>query len=422
MPQAFQNWLAEQGISTAIIALLAYGYAALLMAGLALAATWIARGWLVPLLERAVRNSSNQWDDTLATNGFFRRLATLLPTIALYFAIDLFFPPAGGLGELLRRLILSLFVVLSLRVLDALLHSANDLYTASGLDKGKPIKGYLQAIAIIAYIIAAICIIAILTGKSPWGLLTLFGGLTAVVILVFKDTILGFIASIQLTAHDMVRVGDWIEVPKYGADGDVIDVTIHTVKVRNWDKTIVTIPTYGLVSDSFKNWRGMKESGGRRIKRAIYLDMNSITFCDPAMLERFREIDLVREYLTAKEAEIAAYNASHQVNPSHPINGRKQTNLGIFRAYITRYLRQHPKIHQEMTFLIRHLPPTSQGLPMEIYVFSREQAWADYEALQADIFDHILAAVPFFGLRIFQYPAGHDLRLAKGSDFSPPPA
>lgn len=413
MPQAFHTWLSGQGLAEPLITLFAYGYASLLFVLLALAATWLARVWLIPLVERSVRTSSNQWDDALAGNGFFHRLAYLLPTLVLYFTTDFFFPPPSDLGELLRRLLLGVFVLVGLRVLDALLRSVNDIYTALDLSKGKPIKGYLQAVAIIAYIIAAVGIIAIITNKSPWGLLTLFGGLTAVIILVFKDTILGFIASIQLTAHDMVRVGDWIEVPRFNADGDVIDVSIHTVKVRNWDKTIATIPTYALVSDSFKNWRGMQESGGRRIKRAIYIDMNSVAFCDETMLARFKKIDLLKEYLAQKEAEIAAYNATHHVNPRHAINGRKQTNLGIFRAYVVQYLRHHPKIHQEMTFLVRHLQPTPQGLPIEIYVFSSDQVWANYEAIQADIFDHILAAIPEFGLRVFQYPSGSDLRLLR---------
>jgi miniconductance mechanosensitive channel len=232
--------------------------------------------------------------------------------------------------------------------------------------------------------------------------------------LVFKDTILGFVASIQLSGHDMVRIGDWIEMPKYGADGDVIDVSIHTVKVRNWDKTITTIPTYGLVSDAFKNWRGMSESGGRRIKRSLHIDMNSIKFNTDEMLERFKKFDLIKEYIADKQEEINGYNKEHETDTSQLINGRRQTNIGVFRAYIIAYLKNNPKIHQNMTFLVRHLEPTQHGLPVQIYVFSNDQAWANYEAIQADIFDHLLAALPEFELSVFQSPTGSDFaRLGK---------
>jgi miniconductance mechanosensitive channel len=255
---------------------------------------------------------------------------------------------------------------------------------------------------------SGIFIVSILTDKSPWGVLSILGGFTVVLMLVFKDTILGFVASIQLSGHDMVRIGDWIEMPKYGADGDVIDVSIHTVKVRNWDKTITTIPTYGLVSDAFKNWRGMSESGGRRIKRALHIDMSSIKFCTDEMLERFNKFDFIKDYIAQKQEEINVYNKEHATDTFQLINGRRQTNIGVFRAYIIAYLKKHPKIHQNMTFLVRHLEPTQDGLPLQIYVFSNDQVWANYEAIQADIFDHLLAAVPEFELRVFQNPTGYD--------------
>jgi miniconductance mechanosensitive channel len=219
---------------------------------------------------------------------------------------------------------------------------------------------------------AGIFIISILTDKSPWGVLSILGGFTVVLMLVFKDTILGFVASIQLSGHDMIRIGDWIEMPKYGADGDVIEVSINTVKVRNWDKTITTIPTYGLVSDAFKNWRGMSESGGRRIKRALHIDMSSIKFCTDEMLERFNKFDFIKNYIAGKQDEIIEYNKEHETDTSQLINGRRQTNIGVFRAYTIAYLKNHPKIHQNMTFLVRHLEPTQHGLPVQIYVFSND--------------------------------------------------
>ena len=255
----------------------------------------------------------------------------------------------------------------------------------------------------------AIFILAILTNRSPWGLLSVLGGLTAVTMLVFKDTILGFVASIQLSGTDMVRIGDWIEMPSHGADGDVIDVSIHCVRVQNWDKTITTIPTYALVSNAFKNWRGMSESGGRRIKRAINIDMNSIRFVTDEELDRLSKIKLIAGLHQAEtRGNRRRTTGSTAVDNSVIINGRRQTNIGIFRAYIAAYLRQHPEINKDMTFLIRHLKPTEHGLPIEIYVFSSDKVWANYEAIQADIFDHLLAALPIFDLRVFQSPSGFD--------------
>ena len=241
------------------------------------------------------------------------------------------------------------------------------------------------------------------------GILTGLGAMTAVLILVFKDSILGFVASMQLSMNDMVRIGDWIEMPKFGADGDVIDVTLHTVKVQNWDKTITTIPSYALISDSFKNWRGMSESGGRRIKRAVNIDVNSIRFCDEAMLHRFEKNNLLKGYLQTKQSELTEYNTKHGNDPQDLINARHLTNVGTFRAYMVEYLKNHPNIHQNMTFLVRQLPPGEHGLPIELYVFSNDQDWVNYEGIQSDIFDHLLAIAPQFGLRIFQRPSGADL-------------
>ncbi|MDH5297962.1 MAG: mechanosensitive ion channel family protein, partial [Desulfobulbaceae bacterium] len=347
---------------------------------------------------------------TFADKGFFQRLTRLLPLLAVYVAVDLLLPAPHPITEFAKRLLLALAVLFIVRALNALLDGLHDISQEWEPARHKPLRGYLQAVKIVAFLLAFIFAIAILTDTSPWGIVSLLGGLTAVLLLIFKDTILGLVASLQLSGNDMVRIGDWIEMPKYGADGDVIDISIHTVKVRNWDKTIATIPTYALVSDTFKNWRGMQESGGRRIKRALCLDMNTITFCSDEMLERFKRIDLIRDYIASRQAEIEEYNRQHRVDTSLAVNGRRQTNIGVFRAYVVAYLKAHFLIHQEMTFLVRHLAPTAQGLPLEIYVFSRDQRWANYEALQADIFDHILAAVPLFDLRVFQYPAGQDLR------------
>ncbi|HIJ79999.1 MAG: mechanosensitive ion channel family protein [Desulfobulbaceae bacterium] len=409
MLNILENQLLGQGLSETLAMWIGLA-AALAMFALIIGITrWSTRRFLLPVLERAIHRSAGTWDDTLANHHFFKRLANLAPVVAVYFAGDLTFAAASPLGIFCKRSALIVFVIISIRVIDALLQAAHDIYTSYEVSKGRPIRGYVQALSIVIYIMAAIFIVAIATNQSPWGILTVFGGLTAVLLLVFKDTILGLVAGIQLNANDMVRIGDWIEMPKYGADGDVFDISINTIKVQNWDKTIATIPTYALITDSFKNWRGMSESGGRRIKRSLFIDMQSIKFCSKEMLAHFAKISLLKNYLAQKKNEIETYNNAHQFDQGILINGRRQTNIGVFRAYIVNYLRQHPKIHQEMTFLVRQLQPTPQGLPLEIYVFCNDQAWANYEAIQADIFDHILAAVPEFELRIFQYPSGHDL-------------
>ena len=384
---------------------------------LALLTRWFSKRILNRFIAATVSKSTTHWDDILEDKGFFRRLTRLLPILVVYVALDLLFPEPTPVSEFGKRLALTLAVLLAARLIDALLNSTHAICQDMEFARHKPLRGYLQATKITIFILAGIAVVAIITNTSPWGIISVLGGLTAVLLLIFKDTILGFVASLQLAGNDMVRIGDWIEAPKYGADGDVIDVSIHTVKVRNWDKTIATIPTYALVTDSFKNWRGMAESGGRRIKRALYLDMNSITFCSDELLEKFNRIELLRDYVRDRQKEINSYNQDRNIDTTMPINGRRQTNIGAFRAYVVAYLKAHPMIHQDMTFLVRHLAPTAQGLPLEIYVFSRDQVWANYEAIQADIFDHILASLPLFDLRVFQYPNGHDFR---GGNANPP--
>ncbi len=409
MLEFLENWMVNQGVSSAIAGGSAKALLVVALVLVALLAGWIAIKMVIPLMEKAVRKSSNQWDDTLVTNRFFRKLGSLVPVVVVFLAVDLVFPGSDQLAEVVRRTALALFVFLSVRVLVSFLNSAMQIYDSHEISRDRSIRGYVDILKIILWVLALIVMVAVLSDRSPWGIMSVLGGLTAVLLLVFKDTILGFVASLQLSGNNMVRVGDWIEMPKYGADGDVIDVSIHTVKVQNWDKTITTIPTYSLVSNSFKNWRGMSESGGRRIKRSIFIDMNSIRFCDDEMLLRFQEIDLLRKYLVERQQEINDYNVRYEVNTMSDINGRRQTNIGVFRAYVIAYLKANPKIHHEMTFLVRQLQPTPQGLPLEIYVFSTDQVWANFEAIQADIFDHLLAAIPEFGLKVFQYPSGADL-------------
>ncbi|MFT4605357.1 MAG: miniconductance mechanosensitive channel, partial [Rhodothermales bacterium] len=295
-------------------------------------------------------------------------------------------------------------------VFDAFLRGSEQIYQGFSVSRRFPIRTIIQIIRVVVYFIVGVAILAILLGKSPLVFFSGLGAFTAVLLLIFKDTILGFVAGLQLTANNMVRKGDWIEMPGHNADGEVLDVSLTTVKVQNWDKTVTTIPTYALVAEPFKNWRGMEESGGRRVKRAVHLDITSIRFCDSEMLERFKKIQFVADHVTQKLDELATHNSKLQMDESLLINGRHLTNVGVFRAYLEHYLRALPKVHQEMTFLVRQLAPTGHGLPIEIYLFSNDQAWANYEAFQADIFDHVLAALPLFDLRPFQVPTGADLQ------------
>src|SRR5690625_4416117 len=307
-------------------------------------------------------------------------------------------------------------MIVALSVINRLLSVINDVYQTYEVSKEKPIKGYIQVVKIIVIVIGIILVIANLMGESPIILLSGLGALSAVLMLVFRDSILGLVAGVQLTSNDMVRVGDWIEMPKYGADGDVIDISLNTVMVRNFDRTITMVPSYALISDSFINWRGMQESGGRRIKRALYIDMTSIEFCTEDMIESFKGIHLLDNFIANREQEIETYNEKNDINRNNLVNGRALTNIGVFRAYISEYLQHHSGIHQEMTLMVRQLAPGENGLPLEIYAFTNSTQWTVYESVQADIFDHLFAIAGEFGLRIFQNPAGSDLKLMKDQE------
>lgn len=310
----------------------------------------------------------------------------------------------AGWAVLIQRASVVYMILAGLLVVNGFLNAVNDIYSSFDISRNKPIKGYLQVAKIILAIFVVVLAIAVLLDQSPVVLLSGIGAMTAVLMLVFKDSILGLVAGIQLSMNDMVRIGDWIEMPQYGADGDVIDITLHTVMIQNWDKTITSIPAYSMISGSFKNWRGMSDSGGRRIKRSILIDIESIKFCDEKMLHRFRNFQLIREYVETRQQEIAKHNQTRSVDDNELINGRRMTNVGTFRKYIKAYLKDHPKIHKGLTFLVRQLPPGEHGLPIEIYVFSNDQDWVNYEEIQADIFDHLLAVLPLFELTIYQRP------------------
>jgi miniconductance mechanosensitive channel len=387
-----------------------------MVVGLLLAATvgyWLSNRFLVGAVRTFARRTTHTWDDALIEFRVFARFAQLVPAYIIYLGIDLL----PGLGEMLTSQVLNLtsaymIVVLTLTV-TAVLSAANAIYEARPESKQRPIKGFVQLVQLIVLILGFLLFISALLDQSPVLLLSGFGAMTAVLLLVFKDTILSLVASVQLSAQDMVRVGDWIEVPQFGADGDVVDVELHTIKVQNWDKTITTIPTHRLISDSFKNWRGMSNAGGRRIKRALYLDANSIRFLRETEVARYKRFALLSDYVDAKQSDLDAYNQALQgeylEEASANVNLRRLTNVGTFRAYAYNYLSHHPNIRKDMTLLVRQLPSGPQGLPIELYCFTNTTEWNDYEDIQADIFDHLMAIVPEFGLRLYQQPAGSDL-------------
>jgi miniconductance mechanosensitive channel len=404
------KWFIEKGLAENITGYLMNVLFILIILVISYLANIIAKRVILAGVARLIKKSSSSWEDMFMKNKVFKRLSQVAPALVNYLLSPLAFDDSPLLVSFFKNGAFIYMVIIALLVMDAFLNTCQDIYQTFEVSKEIPIKGIVQAVKIILVFIGGILILSTITNKTPLYFLSGLGALTAVLMLIFKDAILGFVAGIQLSANNMVHKGDWVEMPQFGADGDVLDVSLTTVKVQNWDKTITTIPTYSMISHSFKNWRGMQESGGRRIKTALYIDMTSIRFCDQKMLEGFSKIQYISEYIEQKNVELSEYNQKHGVDTSSLVNGRKLTNIGTFRAYVEAYLRNHPKIHQNMTFLVRQLPPTDHGLPLEIYVFSNDQVWARYESIQADIFDHFLAAIPAFGLRVFQNPSGADFQ------------
>jgi len=427
------NYLLEHFRSIGALDFFAKPFAAIVCIVIIVFVAWLAhfitRQIFLRLIQRVARKTKTEWDDILVKNKVFRGLAHLVPAFILYYTADFSYPLIHkeiselapdvfqelsrdyywGLTGLLIKIAKLYFTAIIVFVSNSVLNSGLDIYNTTEYAHHRPIKGYIQLMKIFVFFMAGIMAISILLERDPTVLLAGLGAMAAVLLLVFRDTILGLVASIQLSANNMLKIGDWIEMRSHGADGTVVDITLNTVKVQNWDKTISTIPTYALVSESFSNWKGMEESGGRRIKRSVSIDTNTIKFCDAAMLSRFEKFDLIRAYVVEKEKELKEYNKGKNLAEEDFISGRHQTNVGIFRKYLEVYLRQHPKINQEMTFLVRQLQPLGKGLPIEIYVFCNDKAWANYEAIQSDIFDHIFAVIPEFELKVYQEPTGADI-------------
>ena len=369
----------------------------------------ICRHIILTAVARLVKKTKATWDDIVFDRKVLTHVSHLVAPILLYILLPLAISNLGLLS-FIQRICMIYIIAVFLKFISSLLTALFHVYSEKEQFRDRPLKGLLQTVQVILFFIGGIIIVSILIDKSPMVLLTGLGASAAVLMLVFKDSIMGFVSGIQLSANNMLRVGDWIQMPKYGADGTVIEVTLNTVKVRNWDNTITTIPPYALVSDSFQNWRGMQESGGRRIKRSIRIDMNSVKFCTPEMLAKYKKIQLLKDYIEETEKVIEDYNKEHGIDNSILVNGRRQTNLGVFRAYLTNYLKSLPTVNQDLTCMVRQLQPTEQGIPLELYFFSAIKAWVPYEGVQADVFDHVLAIIPEFDLHVFQNPTGEDFR------------
>ncbi|GAB1445126.1 mechanosensitive ion channel [Flammeovirgaceae bacterium] len=370
----------------------------------------IIRKVLLTSFERIVRKTKTDWDDLLIEHKVINSLAHLVPVLVIFKFLPVIFDYHETAVGIIERIGNILVILVSMQLLFRLLNIIKIIISRNKLFKDKPLDSYFQLIKIIFGIILGILILSILANKSIVYFFGAFGAMTAVLLLVFKDTILGFIASIQLAANDMIRIGDWIQMEKYGADGDVIEINLTTVKIRNWDKTISTVPTYSFISDSFKNWRGMQEIGSRRIARSVFINQRTVKFADSEMINRFKNIHILKSYIEEKELEIKNYNESRKIDINQVSNGRRMTNLGCFRAYLLNYLKNHPKITQDLTILVRQLEPNENGIPIQVYAFSSDIRWAMYEDIQSDIFDHILAVIHQFDLEVFQNPSGSDFK------------
>jgi miniconductance mechanosensitive channel len=366
----------------------------------------ITKHFLFKGLTNLVQRTKTKYDDILINSKILNRIAYIPPLIVIhafsYVLIDF--------QEMIFRIVESLIVLFLLLAAGTFLTSLTDILQRTETFKDRPIKGYMQVVKIIMFVLGSIVIIGFIAGQEPWQLLGGIGALSAVLLLVFRDSILSFVASVQITSYDLVKVGDWIEVPSFNTDGDVIDISLNIIKVQNFDKTISVIPTYKLIDSSFKNWRGMQDSGGRRIRRSINIDMASVKFCTEEMLNKFRKFEHISEYIDKKNNEVKLYNEARKINVEELVNGRRLTNIGTFRAYLKAYLKQREDISDRLTFLVRQLEPNPNGIPMQIYVFTTTTVWGKYEEIQADIFDHIMAVIPQFELRVFQNPSGQDFK------------
>ncbi len=370
----------------------------------------ISRFILIQVMHTVAGKSKTVWDDYLMNNKVFKGLALLVPLMFMeyFLSITCYYYPE--LESVLVKFSKVLIIIAIIIIINRVFNAIRDIMLEVESLKDKPIRSYTQILKIFISGILIIVLFSVITGKSPIFFLTSLGAISAILLLVFKDTILGFVGSIQLSANDMIRIGDWITMEKYGADGDVEEINLATVKVRNFDRTITTIPTYSFISDSFRNWRGMEESNGRRIKRAIKIQVSSVNFASDQLIDDLKKMDVLSDFIAKRQTEIAKYNEERGFVGENAINGRQQTNLGLFRKYVQYYLEKKEEINTDMTLIVRQLEPTEYGIPLEIYCFSRSKEWNIYEGIVADIFDHLFSVLELFELAAFERPTGKDLK------------
>ncbi|GAB6278342.1 MAG: mechanosensitive ion channel [Lentimicrobium sp.] len=406
----FEDWLISVGFSDFLADKIADYIWLISSLILSVLIYYLVRDIVYRIVKRIASRSKSQFDDFLLRRKFFQRLCYLVPAFLFKGLLPIVVSDMTGLIACLDTLVSIYIVFVFLITIDACLNAVHDLYLTTPIAKNKPIKGFVQILKIIIYFIGAVVVIGILLNRNPLAILGGLGAISAILMLIFRDSILGFVAGIQLSANNMIMIGDWITIPKHEADGNVIEITLTTVKIENFDKTISFVPAYTLVSDSFRNWRGMEEAGVRRIARSLQIDMGSVKFCTPEMLERFAQFKLIKNYVLQKEEELLQYNRQFGFDDTVIVNGRRQTNLGIFRAYVLEYLKNNTNVHQGMTMMVRQLAPNEKGIPLQVYCFVKTTQWETYEKIQADIFDHLIAVLPYFELKLFQIPTGGDFR------------
>lgn len=370
---------------------------------------YVTRKILRTVFIRLIKKTTTTWDDYFIENKVIKHFSHLIPFLLAHQILPEIFIGFPAFSVILSKVLMILLIITVLAIINGILKTSRDILKTSNAFIDKPVDSYLQVIQIFLYFICGTLIFSIMTGNSPWSFLVSLGAASAILMLVFKDTILGFVASIQVSANDSVRVGDWVEMSKYGADGTVLQINLNNVKIQNFDKTIVAIPTFTLLSDSFKNYRGMEQSGGRRIKRAINIKISTIRYLEEKEINALRKIQLLAPFIAQRQKEIAEFNSKNNADPTVLVNGRRMTNIGLFRTYIELFAKNNPNIHQEMTMMVRQLAPTEHGLPLELYMFTSDTQWVFYENAMADIFDHLFAAIKYFDLEVFERPGSNDI-------------
>lgn len=400
------DYLVSVNVSEAIAKYLNMLALAIALSIIVLLIDFIVRKILIQIFTQFASKSKTNFDDLLVSNKVPRNIAHVIPLLFLIEFMPIVLTDFNYYENIFEKGLKAFSIVITLWIVRSVLNAVKDYFKTLPKLKDKPIDSYIQVFMIFAWVMGIFSAIAIITGIAFINFITGLGAASAVIILIFKDTILGFVASIQVSINDMVHIGDWITFEKYGADGDVIEINLATVKVQNFDKTITTIPTYALISDSFKNWRGMVNSDGRRIKRSLNIKLNSVKYLSKEQVISLSKIELINSYLEKRQNDINSFNKSHTINKELPINGRNLTNLGVFRKYAQTYLEQHSAINKDMMIMVRQLAPTTQGIPLEVYAFSSDKRWENYEYIMADIFDHLIAAVPYFDLEVYELPTG----------------